>query len=117
MPARYDESEYVFCDLQAIYRYIRADDEPCARRFLEAAYDTFEFLADNPMIGRSVPSLGMRGSVRGGFKAFAVISSFTALKETACRSGAFCMAHAICITTSGRPRAISSPFTPFVSRL
>jgi len=27
MPARYDESEYVFCDLQAIYRYIRADDE------------------------------------------------------------------------------------------
>ncbi|MBK8040010.1 MAG: type II toxin-antitoxin system RelE/ParE family toxin [Verrucomicrobiaceae bacterium] len=58
MPARYDESEYVFCDLQAIYRYIRADDEPCARRFLEAAYDTFEFLADNPMIGRSRPEFG-----------------------------------------------------------
>jgi len=61
MPARYDESEYVFCDLQAIYRYIRSDDEPCARRFLEAAYDTFEFLADNPMIGRPRPEFGHEG--------------------------------------------------------
>jgi toxin ParE1/3/4 len=58
MPARFDESEYVFCDLQAIYRYIRADDEPCARRFLEAAYDTFEFLADHPLIGRARPEFG-----------------------------------------------------------
>lgn len=55
MAARYDESEYVFCDLQALYRFIRADDETCARRFLEAAYDTFEFLADNPLIGRARP--------------------------------------------------------------
>jgi toxin ParE1/3/4 len=61
MPTRYDESEYVFCDLQAIYRYIRQDDEPCARRFLEAAYDSFEFLAENPLIGRARPEFGHPG--------------------------------------------------------
>ena len=61
MPARYDESEYVFCDLQVIYRYIRQDDEAVARRFLEAAYDSFEFLADNPMIGRARPEFGHAG--------------------------------------------------------
>ncbi len=58
MPARYDESEFVFCDLQAIYRYIRPDDEAIARRFLESAYDSFEFLADHPMIGRARPEFG-----------------------------------------------------------
>jgi toxin ParE1/3/4 len=58
MSARYDESEYVSCDLQASYRFIRADDETCARRFLEAVYDSFEFLAENPMIGRSRPEFG-----------------------------------------------------------
>lgn len=51
MPLRYDESEHVFCDLQAIYRYIRQEDEEVARRFLESAYDSFEFLAENPMRG------------------------------------------------------------------
>ena len=61
MSVRYDESEYVFCDLQAIYRYIRLDDEAVARRFLEAAYDSFEFLADNPMIGRARPEFGHAG--------------------------------------------------------
>lgn len=58
MPARFDESEYVFCDLQAIYRHIRQDDEVVARRFLEAAYDTFEFLAENPQAGRARPEFG-----------------------------------------------------------
>jgi toxin ParE1/3/4 len=61
MSVRYDESEYVFCDLQAIYRYLRQDDETMARRFLEAAYDSFEFLADNPMIGRARPEFGHPG--------------------------------------------------------
>lgn len=55
MPARFDESEYVFCDLQAVYRYLRASDETVAVRFLEAAYDTFEFIAENPLIGRARP--------------------------------------------------------------
>ena len=61
MPARYDESEFVFCDLQSIYRYIRRDDEAVARRFLEAAYASFEFLADNPMIGRARPEFDHQG--------------------------------------------------------
>ena len=55
MAARYEESEYVFCDLQSIHRFIRAEDEAVARRFLEAAYDSFEFLADNPFVGRARP--------------------------------------------------------------
>lgn len=55
MTVRYDESEYVFCDLQSIYRYIRQDDELIARRFLDAAYDSFEFLSDNPQLGRARP--------------------------------------------------------------
>ena len=55
MPARFDESEYVFCDLQAVYRYLRASDETVAVRFLEAAYDAFEFIAENPLIGRAQP--------------------------------------------------------------
>lgn len=61
MAARYDESEYVFCDLQAIFRFLRGDDEALARRFLEAAYDTFEFLAENPFIGRARPEFGHEG--------------------------------------------------------
>ncbi len=61
MPAAFYESEYVFCDLQAVYRYIRADDEHSARRFLEKAYDTFEFLAENPLIGRARTEFGHDG--------------------------------------------------------
>ncbi len=61
MSVKYDESEYVFCDLQAIYRYIRKDDEEVARRFLEAAYDSFEFLAENHMIGRARPEFAHAG--------------------------------------------------------
>jgi toxin ParE1/3/4 len=75
MSARYDESEYVFCDLQAIYRYIRQDDEPVARRFLEAAYDSFEFLADHPMIGRARPEFshpGLRSWRVQGFRNYLV---------------------------------------------
>jgi len=52
MPPRYEESEFVFCDLQNVFRYIRGDDEAAAKRFLEAGYDAFEFLATNPAIGR-----------------------------------------------------------------
>lgn len=71
MSVRYDESEHVFCDLQAIYRYLRQDDEPLARRFLEAAYDSFEFLADNPTVGRARPEFshpGMRSWRVQGFR-------------------------------------------------
>lgn len=75
MPVRYDESEYVFCDLQAIYRYIRQDDEEVARRFLESAYDSFEFLAENPMIGRARPEFahaGLRSWRVQGFRSYLI---------------------------------------------
>ena len=61
MITRYDESEYVACDLQAIFRYIRHEDEQAAQRFLSAAYDTFEFLADHSLTGRSRGEFGHDG--------------------------------------------------------
>ena len=61
MPPRYEESEFVFCDLQNVFRYIRRDEEAAAKRFLEAAYDTFEFLAVNPAAGRPRLEFGFEG--------------------------------------------------------
>jgi len=58
MNPRWEESEYVFCDLQAAARYIRHDNPQAARAFLEAAYDSFEFLACNPGLGRKRTDLG-----------------------------------------------------------
>jgi len=54
----WEESDYVFCDLQAAARYIRRDNSVAAHAFLEAAYDTFEFLAQHPSIGRRRSDLG-----------------------------------------------------------
>lgn len=61
MSGRYDESEYVFCDLQEGYRYLRKFDRATAEAFLEAAYDTFEFLAANPGLGRARSEFGHAG--------------------------------------------------------
>jgi toxin ParE1/3/4 len=58
MNPRYEESEFVFCDLQTAARYIRRDNPQAARAFLEAAHDTFEFLARNPALGRTRGDLG-----------------------------------------------------------
>jgi len=57
MPS-WEESEYVFCDLQTAARYIQRDNPVAAQSFLEAAYDTFEFLARNPGVGRMRHDLG-----------------------------------------------------------
>jgi toxin ParE1/3/4 len=61
MSGVYEESEYVFCDLQEGYRYLRKYDHALAAAFLEAAYDTFEFLAANPGLGRPRPEFGHEG--------------------------------------------------------
>ncbi len=61
MAGHFQESEFVFCDLQAIYRWLRTDDEALARRFLECAYDSFAFLSENPHIGRARPEFGHEG--------------------------------------------------------
>ncbi len=58
MNPSWEESEYVFCDLQAAARHIRRDNPQAARSFLEAAYDSFEFLALNPGLGRTRNDLG-----------------------------------------------------------
>lgn len=61
MSGVYEESEYVFCDPQEGYRYLRKHDRDMAEAFLEAAYDTFEFLAANPGVGRPRPEFGHEG--------------------------------------------------------
>ena len=48
----WEESEFVFCDLQAAARHIRRSNPAVLHAFLEAAYGTFEFLARNPGAGR-----------------------------------------------------------------
>ena len=58
MNPRWEESEFVFCDLQTAARYIRRDNLQAAHAFLKAAYDSFEFLTRNPSIGRSRSDLG-----------------------------------------------------------
>ena len=58
MNPRWDESEFVFGDLQTVARFIHHDNPFAARLFLEAAYDTFEFLSRNPGVGRQRADLG-----------------------------------------------------------
>jgi toxin ParE1/3/4 len=58
MNPRWDESEFVSGDLLTAARYIRRDNPTAARAFLVAAYNTFEFLASNPGIGRTRADLG-----------------------------------------------------------
>jgi len=58
MNPRWEESGFVFDDLQTAARYIHKDNPTAAYSFLEAAYDTFEFLARNPEAGRRRTDLG-----------------------------------------------------------
>jgi toxin ParE1/3/4 len=58
MNPRWEESDFILCDLQAAVRFIRRDNPSAARAFLATAYDTFEFLARNPGIGRTRADLG-----------------------------------------------------------
>jgi toxin ParE1/3/4 len=58
MNPRWDESEFVFGDLQTVAGFIHHDNPFAAQLFLEAAYDTFEFLSRNPGAGRQRADLG-----------------------------------------------------------
>lgn len=58
MNSLWEESEYVFCDLQTAARFIHRQNPPASRAFLGAAYDTFEYLAENPGVGRQRVDLG-----------------------------------------------------------
>jgi toxin ParE1/3/4 len=48
----WEESEFVFGDLKTVAQFIHRDNPAAAHSFLEAAYDTFEFLGRNPGVGR-----------------------------------------------------------------
>jgi toxin ParE1/3/4 len=54
----WDESEYVFCDLQTAARFIKRQNSSAARAFLQSAHATFQFLAQHPGIGRRRHDLG-----------------------------------------------------------
>jgi len=58
MRPRWDESEFVFSDLQRAAQFIYKDNPTAAREFLEATYNTFEFLATHPGVGRQRVDLG-----------------------------------------------------------
>jgi toxin ParE1/3/4 len=58
MSPRWEESAFVFGDLQTAAQFIHRDNPTAAYAFLEAAYDTFEFLARNPGVGRQRLDLG-----------------------------------------------------------
>lgn len=58
MNPRWDESEFVFCDLQTAARRIRRDNPRAARASRETAYAPFEFLARNPSLGRTRGDFG-----------------------------------------------------------
>jgi len=54
----WEESEFVYCDLQDVARFIKRQNAVAAQAFLESAYDTFDFLARNPGAGRRRNDLG-----------------------------------------------------------
>lgn len=58
MNPRWEESEFVFGDLRVAAQFIHQDNPDAVRRLVEAAYDTFEFLARNPGLGRQRTDLG-----------------------------------------------------------
>jgi toxin ParE1/3/4 len=58
MNRRWDESEFVFGDLRIVAQFIYHDNPTAAKAFLEAAYNAFEFLANNPNVGRQRRDLG-----------------------------------------------------------
>ena len=75
MNPRWEESEFVFGDLQTAARFIHQDNPIAARLFVEAACNTFEFLASNPGVGRQRAELGfpeIRSWRIGGFRRYLV---------------------------------------------
>ena len=58
MSPRWEEGKFVFGDLQTAAQFIYQDNPGAARSFLESVYDTFEFLARFPGVGRERSDLG-----------------------------------------------------------
>jgi toxin ParE1/3/4 len=52
MKPLWEESGFVFSDLEIAANFISQDNPTAADAFVNAAYDTFDFLARNPGLGR-----------------------------------------------------------------
>ena len=56
-----EESEFVFCDVQDIVRYLRRRSPAAANRFVTEFRATVDFLAAMPGVGRARPEFGIAG--------------------------------------------------------
>jgi toxin ParE1/3/4 len=56
-----EESEFVFCDVQAIVRHLRKRSPSAANRFVAEFRATVGFLASMPGAGRPRPEFGIAG--------------------------------------------------------
>jgi plasmid stabilization system protein ParE len=48
----WEEGEFIFGDLKTAAQFICRENPTAAEAFVDAAYDTFDFLARNPEVGR-----------------------------------------------------------------
>ena len=54
-----EESEFIYCDVHDILRYLRRRNPGAAVRFLEAFKSTVDLLSGMPHLGRLRPDLGV----------------------------------------------------------
>ena len=53
-----EESDFIFCDVQDIVRYLRRRTPAAAVRFVEAFKSTVELICEMPNLGRTRADLG-----------------------------------------------------------
>ena len=94
MNPRWDESEFVFCDLQAAARYIRRDNPAAAHVFLEAAITPLNSWPAIGVLAASAPTWVSRRSAPGAWTASGVIWSSIASCRIESRFGVCCTARA-----------------------
>jgi len=66
-----EESDFIFCDVHDIVRYLRRRNHAVASRFVEAFKSTVDLLCEMPHLGRLRPDLGApetRSWRVGGFR-------------------------------------------------
>ena len=66
-----EESDFIFCDVQDIVRYLRRRNPAAAVRFVEAFKSTVELICEMPHLGRTRADLGApetRSWRVGGFR-------------------------------------------------
>src|ERR1043166_7101704 len=70
-----DESDFIFCDIQEVARYVRSRNPDVAIWFVLAVKNTVEMLAHSPHMGRSRHDLGfpeVRSWRVNGFKNYLI---------------------------------------------